>query len=149
MSFGTTTTKSDPVTWRELMTPWQKTGMQQMAPMLTSDAMAGFQGYGFTPGERKRRKTGMMSGLSEMAGGMRGNVRDRTASLGQFGGVASGAMENIDAAKIMAMGQGLGGLQAQEEAAAKEKINRLLSFVTWNPPQGQRSEGGGVNAGLK
>ena len=139
---------SEPVTWQKLMTPWQKTAMAGMAPGLTSAGIQGIQGFGLSPQERSRMKAGVAGDISDMAGGMRRGVDERAAGLGQVGGVVSGAHKNIDAARIMAYGEGLKGIEDMNQQLAQQKVANLLSFVTWNAPVAQKSESSGTNISL-
>ena len=82
----------------------------------------------------------MLSGdISDMAGGMREGVMDRAGQYGQRGGVVGGAMKNIDAARMMAYGEGLRGIEDMNQQLAHQKTANLLNFVTWNPPSSQES----------
>jgi hypothetical protein len=147
MGFGSSKEKSSSkpklYNYKDIMTPWAMQGQQQMMPSLMNQAEAGFQGYGFSPSEMTRRTRGLASGISEYAGGMKDQIRGQSAKLGQFGGVREGALDAIDAAKVMSFGQGLGDIQNQEHQQAQSNIDRALSFLTWNPPAmiGQKSQG--------
>ena len=132
--------KTNVVTWEKLMTPWQKQGMKAMAPGLTEAGLQGLQGFGMSPQERGRQKAGLAGDISDMAGGMRRGVDERAAGLDQRGGVVSGAHKNIDAARIMAYGEGLKGIEDMNQQLAQQKVANLLSFVTWNAPAAQESK---------
>ena len=107
--------------------------------------MEGLAGFGLTPGERTKRKTQLSEEIAGYAGGMREGVLDRASKYGQRGGVVSGAMENIDASKIMAFVEGLRNISAANDAAAQQKVANALNFVTWAPPTSQRTESLGMS----
>lgn len=145
---GKSKSKSNPVTWKEIMTPYQKEAMKGMSPYLQQAGIQALQGFGLSPEERTRQKAMLSGDLAEFAGGMRQNVRDRSSALDQRGGVVSGAQNNIDAAKVMAYGQGLRNIEDMNQQLAQQKIANLLSFVTWNPPVAMKSKSSGFNLGI-
>lgn len=145
---GKSSQSSEPVTWRNIMTPYQIQGMKEMSPLLTEAGVQGLQGFGLSESERNRQKSYLSGDLADYAGGMRRGITDRSATLGQRGGVVEGAHKNIDAAKIMSFGQGLRDIEDMNQQLAQQKIANLLSFVTWNPPTAQKSEGSSMNFAL-
>lgn len=145
---GKSSSSSKPVTWQNIMTPYQISAMKEISPGLTEAGMQGLQGYGLSPQERARQTSMMSGGIADYAGGQRSALRDRSATLGQRGGVVSGAHENIDAAKIMAFGQGLRSIEDMNQQLAQQKLTNLLSFVTWHPPTAQESKSSGFNFAL-
>ncbi len=142
MSIGGGKSKSEttPVTWEKLMTPQQQMGMFYGAPGIIKGGVEGLQGQGLSMGERGRQ-TQMLSGqLADYASGQREGMQARTASMGQRGGVVSGMGSNIDAAKMMAFGEGLRSIEDMNQRQAQQKIHDLMSFVTWNAPVSQQSK---------
>lgn len=144
-SGGKSKQSTTPVTWEKLLTPGQKQGQAALANPLIKEAMSAFRGYGLTPGEQLRQKSSLTGSLSDYAGGMRTGVRNRAAQYGQGGGVVEGAQKNIDAAKIMAFGQGMRSIADMNEEMKQQKIANLLGYVTWQPPVSQKSEGKASN----
>ncbi len=147
MSFGGGKSNqiTEPVTWEELMTPQQQFGQMVMAPGLIQEGVRGIGGHGLSPDERTRQKTMLAGDIGDYAAGMKRSVEGRAADLGQRGGVVSGMGGNIDAAKIFAFGEGLRSIEDMNQQLAQQKTANLLSFVTWNPPVSQRSEGSSSN----
>ena len=140
MSFGKGGSKSKVVTWKDILTPWQQSGQEQMAPFLTQAGIQGIQGIGISPQERARQ-TSMLSGsIADYASGLRRAAQDRASSLGQYGGVVSSPLKNIDASKIMAYGQGLRSIEDMNQQLAQQKVANMLSFLTWSPPTATESK---------
>ena len=144
-SFGgsKSSSKTTPVTWQRLMTPYQIHSMASTYGPLTDQALMAFKGQGLSPTEQTRQKSLLTSGLAEYAGGMRQNVANRAADTGQKGGVVEGAHQNIDAAKIMGMSSGLRSIEDMNQAEIQRKIDNLMKYMLWTPPYSSESKGSG------
>jgi len=134
---------SKPVTWKKLMMPAQISGINAMFPHLLSAGLRGFQGRGLSPEEETTYKEDLTGSLSEYAGGQKAGLQERAEALGQEGGAVEGAMNAIDASKIMGFGQGLRGIWDLGQRQKMANIQNLLSFLTWHPPVAQESKSKG------
>jgi hypothetical protein len=148
LSGGKSQSKSEPVTYRELMHPAQIRALGQTGPLFTARGMEGLGGIGLTPQQRE----GQMGRLSDLVSSRTGahtmGLNRRAARQGLTGGALEEARAGISAGGLSQMAMGLRGIEDMNMQLAQQKIADLLGWMMRPLAQGQRSESKGWQAAI-
>jgi hypothetical protein len=132
--------KSEPVTYRELMHPAQIKALGQTGGAFTARGMEGLGGIGLTPQQREGQMGRLSDLVSSRTGAQTIGLNRRAAGQGLTGGALEEARAGIDAGGLSQLATGLRGIEDMNMQLAQQKIGDLLGWMMRPLAQGQRSE---------
>jgi hypothetical protein len=142
--------RSTPVTWKALMTPWQKESMEKAAPTMFAKGMEGFMGKGLSDQQRATYKGSLMGNLRSLGGSQLSSLMGRAGGQGLTGGALEESKQGIGTGLASGLSRGLTALEDLNMQEANQKVANFLSWLTWNPPSSMKStsSSSGWNADL-